>query len=219
MDGEGQPAAEPVRVDLPSARGPIACLYHPGRTGAGGVLWMGGTDGGFLGPADGIYETMSEDLAARGVASLRLSFRILTAPGILEEAVFDALEGISYLRQDGVGPLALVGHSFGGAVAITAAVLSNGGIAGVATLATQSAGTQLAGRLAPTPLLLVHGSQDRRLPVECSRYVYRLAHQPKELLILEGARHSLRQRREEMRQLLEDWLLQRLSAAVTGSQG
>ncbi len=217
MNREAQPAAEPVRVDLSSARGPIPCLYQPGSPGAGGVLWMGGTDGGFLGPADGIYETMSEDLSTRGVASLRLSFRILTAPGILEEAVFDALEGIRHLRQEGAGPVALVGHSFGGAVAITAAVLSNGGIAGVATLATQSAGTQLAGRLAPTPLLLVHGSQDRRLPPECSRYVYRLAHEPKELVILEGARHSLRQRREELRHLLETWLLQQLSTPVRGS--
>lgn len=172
---------------------------------------MGGTDGGFMGPADGIYETLAADLLTHGISSLRLSFRILTAPGILEEAVFDALEGIRYLQREGVRRIALVGHSFGGAVAITAAVLANGGIAGVVTLATQSAGTQLAGRLAPTPLLLVHGSQDRRLPPECSRYVYRLAREPKELVILEGARHSLRQRREELRQLLRSWLRTRLA--------
>jgi len=172
---------------------------------------MGGTDGGFMGPADGIYETLATDLLTYGISSLRLSFRILTAPGILEEAAFDALEGIRYLQRQGVRRIALVGHSFGGAVAITAAVLANGGIAGVVTLATQSAGTQLAGRLAPTPLLLVHGSQDRRLPPECSRYVYRLAREPKELVILEGARHSLRQRREELRQLVRSWLLARLA--------
>lgn len=202
---------EPVRLDLPSARGGIPCLYHAGSPGAGGVIWMGGTDGGFMGPADGIYETLAADLLTHGISSLRLSFRILTAPGILEEAVFDALEGIRYLQREGARRIALVGHSFGGAVAITAAVLANGGIAGVVTLATQSAGTQLAGRLAPTPLLLVHGSQDRRLPPECSRYVYRLAREPKELVILEGARHSLRQRREELRQLLRSWLLTRLA--------
>lgn len=201
-----------MRLDLPSARGNIPCLYHAGSAGAGGVIWMGGTDGGFMGPADGIYETLAADLLPYGISSLRLSFRILTAPGILEEAVFDALEGIRYLQREGAGPIALVGHSFGGAVAITAAVLANGGIAGVVTLATQSAGTQLAGRLAPTPLLLVHGSQDRRLPPECSRYVYRLAREPKKLVILEGARHSLRQRREELRALVRDWLLARLGS-------
>ncbi len=200
-----------VRLDVASPRGPVPCIYHPGAPGAGAVIWMGGTDGGFLGPADGIYAALATDLAARGIASLRLSFRILTAPGILEEAVADALEGIRELQRREAGSVALVGHSFGGAVAITAAVLANGGIAGVVTLATQSAGTQLAGRLSPVPLLLIHGSQDRRLTPDCSRYVYRLAREPRELVILEGARHSLRQKREELRRLVEHWLLERLS--------
>ena len=64
--------------------------------------------------------------------------------------------------------------------------------------------------MAPRPLLLIHGAEDRRLPAECSRYVYRIAGQPKQLVILPGARHSLRQRREDLRRLLRRWLVEKL---------
>ena len=65
--------------------------------------------------------------------------------------------------------------------------------------------------MAPRPLLLIHGEEDRRLPPDCSRYVYRMAGEPKELVILPGTRHSLRQRREELRELLRRWLVDKLS--------
>ena len=103
-----------------------------------------------------------------------------------------------------------MGHSFGGAVAISAAALSPD-VSAVVTMSTQTAGTALAPRVAPRPLLLIHGEQDRRLPPDCSRYVYRLAGEPKELIILPGARHSLRQRREELRRLLRRWLVEKLA--------
>jgi dipeptidyl aminopeptidase/acylaminoacyl peptidase len=64
--------------------------------------------------------------------------------------------------------------------------------------------------VAPRPLLIIHGEQDRRLPPDCSRYVYRIAGEPKELVILPGARHSLRQGREELRRLLRRWLVEKL---------
>jgi fermentation-respiration switch protein FrsA (DUF1100 family) len=62
------------------------------------------------------------------------------------------------------------------------------------------------GRISPRPLLLIHGADDIRLPPSCSEYLYARAGEPKELIIYEGATHSLRQRREELRALLVGWL-------------
>jgi dienelactone hydrolase len=192
-----------------SERGDIPCLYHAGRLGNGAVIWVGGFDGGFDGPADSIYATLAGDLTEDGVGSLRMSYRVLGSPGNVEEAVYDVLVGVSFLTQEGAGRIGLVGHSFGGAVVISAAALSPG-VSAVVTLSTQTAGTALTPRVAPRPLLIVHGEQDRRLPPDCSRYVYRMAGEPKELVILPGAQHSLRQRREELRRLLRRWLVEKL---------
>ncbi len=175
---------------------------------------VGGTDGGFDGPADGIYPTLADDLGALGVSGLRLNFRILQAPGPLEEGVFDVLAGIRFLQLERVGHIALVGHSYGGAVVIEAAIHSPP-VAAVVALSTQTAGAQRAGMLAPRPLLLVHGAEDQRLPPLCSELVYSWAREPKQLVILEGAKHSLRQRRNDLRQLLIDWLRKRLNLSRT----
>jgi hypothetical protein len=40
--------------------------------------------------------------------------------------------------------------------------------------------------------------------------LHRLAGEPKRLVLLEGATHSLRQRREEVRRLLVDWFVETL---------
>lgn len=204
-------SGEPVRIE--TERGPISCLYHRGRRGGGAVVWVGGTDGGFDGPADAIYADLAEDLVEDGIGSLRLDFRRRDAPGIVPEGAHDVLAGVAFLKGEGVGKIGLVGHSFGGAVVITAAALSPD-VSAVVTLSTQTAGTAPAPRVAPRPLLLVHGELDRRLPPECSEYVYERAGQPKELVILKGAKHSLRQRRRELRELLRAWLREKVGASA-----
>lgn len=200
-------SGELIRIE--TERGPISCLYHQGKRDGGAVIWVGGTDGGFDGPAGAIYADLAEDLLENGVGSLRLDFRRRDAPGIVAEGVHDVLAGVAFLKDEGAGRIGLVGHSFGGAVVITAAALSPD-VSAVVTLSTQTAGTAAAPRVAPRPLLLVHGELDRRLPPECSEYVFSRAGRPKELVILPGAKHSLRQRRRELRELLRTWLREKL---------
>jgi hypothetical protein len=197
-------------LDLPTTRGEVPCAYHavPGATTA--VLAVGGTDGGFDGPADALYPDLGADLAANGTAMLRLDFRLRTAPGSLPEGVFDVQAGLAFLRGEGIARIGLVGHSFGGAVVIAAAVEA-ADVVSVATLATQTAGAQRVAELAPRPLLLIHGLDDIRLSPDCSRLLYQRAREPKRLELLPGARHSLRQSREQVRRLLLEWFAVTLS--------
>ncbi|MSQ42018.1 MAG: hypothetical protein EXR65_03155 [Dehalococcoidia bacterium] len=197
-------------LELPSARGAVRCAYHPCPGAAAAVLMVGGADGGLDGPADALYPELAQDLGALGLAALRVDFRIHRFPGDVEQGVHDVQVGLEFLAAEGVARAGLVGHSFGGAVVIEAAVDSPR-VASVATLATQTAGAQRVGALAPRPLLLVHGLNDDRLLPDCSRLLYRQAGEPKRLELLAGARHSLRQRREDVRRLLLDWFTETLA--------
>jgi hypothetical protein len=196
-------------VELPSPRGPVRCALHHVDGAAAAVVMVGGGDGGLDGPAEAIYPTLGADLAERGIATLRLDFRIHQFPGDVDEGVHDLLVGARYLAGLGIARLGVLGHSFGGAVVIEAAAREPA-ITSVATLATQTAGAQRVGELAPRPLLLVHGLADTRLSPDCSRLLYRLAGEPKRLELLEGATHSLRQRREDVRGLVVAWFVETL---------
>ena len=204
MSGASDTTAPLRLLDLASERGPIHCAYHAVSGAESGVLMVGGSDGGLSGPAEALYPDLASDLGARGMAALRVDFRIHVSPGPVEDGVHDVLRGIAFLAEEGVQRVGLVGHSFGGAAVIEAGVRS-AAVAAIATLATQTAGAQRVAELAPRALLLVHGLEDRRLSADCSRLLHELAGEPKRLELLEGARHSLRQRREEVRQLLREW--------------
>jgi len=107
----------------------------------------------------------------------------------------------------------LVGHSFGGAVVITAGAESNA-VVGVAALSSQSYGTEAAGRLSPRPLFLGHGTADEVLPDRCSRDIYQRAKEPKRLVLYPGCRHGLDQCREDVDRDLLGWIRE-----VVASQG
>ena len=203
-----RPARE---LDLPSERGPVHCAYHAAPGSERAVIMVGGGDGGLDGPAGALYPELSEDLRAAGTGALRVDFRVHQFPGDVEQAVYDVLVGLRFLAAEGVRRPGLLGHSFGGAVVIEAGVREPS-VASVATLATQTAGAQRTPELAPVPLLLIHGLDDIRLSPDCSRTLYRLAGEPKRLELLEGARHSLRQRREDVRRMLLEWFAETLAA-------
>ena len=198
--------AETIRI--PSANGAIAALWHrPEVAARGSILCVGGFDGGFEGPANGIYGDLAAHLPPRGVGVLRLDFRVKTSPGPIDAGTDDALAGLDWLAEQRAAPVALIGHSYGGAIVIRAAARS-GRAVGAAALATQTAGIELDDlrRLPPRALLLVHAAADWRLPPRLSEWVYAQASEPKALHILPEATHSLRQQRDALRDVLTAWV-------------
>jgi hypothetical protein len=81
----------------------------------------------------------------------------------------------------------------------------------VVTLSTQTYGADLVTELRPRALLLVHGTADTVLPDRCSRDLYALAAEPKELVLYDGAGHGLTEAAAPLRALLEDRLARLLT--------
>ncbi|WP_231590710.1 alpha/beta hydrolase [Hymenobacter terrenus] len=155
-----------------------------------------------------MYPRLAGRLAAQGIASLRLYYR---KPNYLEDCVMDTLVGAEYLvQQRGYGAVALVGHSFGGAVVISAGALSQT-VTAVVAMSSQTYGTDLAAQVSPRPLLLVHGSADEVLSDACSRSIYARAHEPKELRLYPNCRHGLNECREQVDEDVVGWLLKQLA--------
>jgi pimeloyl-ACP methyl ester carboxylesterase len=150
-----------------------------------------------------------------GIDGLRVRYR---HPTDLLESVFDTLAGIAFLRKEHrIKAIGLVGHSFGGAVVIQAAVQASDVVCTLVTLATQSYGaahviSKLKHR---TSALMIHGSDDKVLPAYCSEEVYQKAHDPKQIVLCEGAGHGLDEVSEEVYELVYDWLVNSLLSRNT----
>jgi fermentation-respiration switch protein FrsA (DUF1100 family) len=162
-----------------------------------------GSGGGLGGPAGGLYTRLGERLARQAVTSLELDYR---RPGDLRNCVIDVLLGIEWLESLGKGRIALVGHSFGGAVVINAGAVVEE-VVGVAALSPQSSGAlDPVGRLAPRPALFVHGEADEVLPPRCAERLYASAREPKQLILYPDCRHGLDGCREALDRDLSKWL-------------
>lgn len=185
--------------------GDIECVLHS-ATGNCGIIWVCGALGGLDGPSFGVFRTLSEQLVYYGLTSLRLQYRL---PGNFEECVFDVLAGIDFLVAKGFNKIALIGHSFGGAVVIQAGTMSPY-VKAVVGLSSQTAGVQNVAKLSPRSLLLIHGERDRNLPARCSQYIYQQAKEPKELFIYKNNGHFLRESHHEIQEQIKNWLIEKL---------
>jgi uncharacterized protein len=190
-----------MTVVLNTTRGEITTHLRPceGRTGC--AIFLGGAGGGVHGPANKVYDRLGEALVAAGVTSLRVEYR---KPGEFEESVADALAGASFLKGIGATEAIIVGHSFGGAVAIKAGEL-NELVAGVAAMSSQRFGTQTVEQLGK-PLLLIHGSNDEILDQAASQDIFERAEEPKRLEILDGGGHGLLEVADEVYDLLHGFI-------------
>lgn len=192
------------QVELYTTRGLLSLLWHEPQGVARNVavLMVGGAMGGTLGPGDSLFHELGESLSNEGIPSIRMSYR---KPNDLDRCCVDAAAGVQLLVGSGADSVVLMGHSFGGAVAIRVGVGLSEMVGGVVTFATQSAGCEVAGGLQGKPLLMFHGDSDSILPVEASEVVRAMAGTG-DLHIMEGDDHLLARSHNEMLSIIRPWL-------------
>jgi alpha-beta hydrolase superfamily lysophospholipase len=182
--------------------GLLTMLWHGTGDEDAAVVACGGAMGGLLGPADGLYHDLGCALAAEhGIATIRVGWR---RPNDLDACLMDLLAVSQLAAARGVERVVTMGHSFGGAPAVQAGVVATDLVVGVVTLATQSAGCEVAAGLAGRPVLCLHGSDDELLPPMCSELVAGLA--GGEVVVLSGTGHLMTQAADELRTRLLRWL-------------
>jgi alpha/beta superfamily hydrolase len=189
-------------VELFTRTGLLTVLWHGPKDADTALIACGGAMGGLLGPANGLFQFLGEALGELGIATLRVSYR---RPNDLARCIEDAGAASEMAVAEGARSLVLMGHSFGGAVAINAAIHLGDLAPGVVTLATQSAGCEIAEAIADRELLLVHGGRDELLPVWSSEVVKEIAGTG-ELIVYPSAGHLLLECADELRALLPGWI-------------
>lgn len=190
-------------IEMYTMRGLLGILWHEpvGDARDVGVVMMGGAMGGLMGPGDALYNQLGEDFSARGIPAMRISWR---KPNDMDACCVDVAAAVQMMVGTGCDRVILMGHSFGGAVAVRVAVGLSAMVTGVVTFATQSAGCEVAGGLHGRPLLMFHGDRDEILPVEASEVVRAIAGSG-ELRIMPGDGHLLAKSHDIMREEVNAW--------------
>ena len=201
-------------IKLDTERGELLCRYYsspyPQHHTSVAVIYVTGVGGGWGTPAGGLYPRLCGSLARIAIDGLRIRYR---NPTDLLESVFDTVAGITFLKENHrKKAIGLVGHSFGGAVVIQAAVAAPDIVSTIVTLATQSYGAaeEISKLTQGISALLIHGTHDKVLPVYCSQQVYQQAHEPKKIILYKGAGHGLDEVAEEVYELVYGWLADNL---------
>ncbi len=197
----GQEIVHARTIQLRTTRGEIPLIMHSHQTQSRAVLCVSGARGGFDGPAL-LYARLGRDLPSQGIVVARMSYRL---PDEFDECLLDTMAALAFLQGVGVERVALIGHSFGGAVAINAGIRSPL-VVTVIAVASQLYGAYGVAELAPKPLLLVHGTADTILPDLSSRLLYENAKEPKTLKLFEGADHRLNPIGAELHDLVTAWV-------------
>jgi uncharacterized protein len=221
LDAIGVLASQEVEItpelrhlEIYTMRGLLTILWHApaspagdgepagGGTSGGAVVVCGGAMGGLLGPADGLYHRLGVHLAAQGTSVLRVSYR---RPNDLDACCLDVAAAVQLAGGAGASRVVVMGHSFGGAVAVRVGVALPSTVAGVVTFATQSAGCEVAGGLGERSLLLFHGDRDELLPLQASEVVRAIAGHG-DLVVLPGDGHLLAKSGPILWERLFEWL-------------
>jgi pimeloyl-ACP methyl ester carboxylesterase len=190
-------------LEMYTLSGLLTVLWHepPGEARPSAIVCCGGAMGGLLGPGHGLYHRLGVDWAARGVPVLRVGYR---EPNDLDRCTHDAACAVELAVGAGAERVVVMGHSFGGAVAVRTGVVMPE-VAGVVTFATQSAGCEVAAGLQGRPLLLFHGDRDELLPLASSEIVAAMAGRG-EVVVLPGDGHLLARSDDVILDRLDTWL-------------
>ncbi|RYP75359.1 hypothetical protein DL771_002455 [Monosporascus sp. 5C6A] len=180
---------------------PAPKTHH--RTAA---IFLSGAGGGVVGPSS-MYLSLGDKLAAlaSGIPALRLDFRF---PARNRYCVEDVRAAMAYLSDMyGLDRFVLVGWSFGGAPVFTVGGADER-VVGCATVASQTAETEGIRRLAPRPVLLLHGTGDRTLSASCSERLYALYGNrgSRQLRLFDGDNHALSRNAQTAEGVLLDFI-------------
>ncbi|MDZ7732636.1 MAG: alpha/beta hydrolase [Acidimicrobiia bacterium] len=198
-------------VEIYTLGGLVTLLWHGRGRSERTVVLVGGAMGGLLGPADGLFADLGQELLAHDISTVRVSYR---RPNDLDACVHDVVAITELAVRGGTERVVLGGHSFGGAVAVRSGVALGDYVAGVVTFATQSAGCEIADQLPPTPLRLYHGDRDELLPLAASELVAALGEG--ELTVLADTGHLLAEAGDRLRGQVEPWIVDRLERGPAG---
>jgi fermentation-respiration switch protein FrsA (DUF1100 family) len=203
-------------VEVYTMRGLLTVLWHGDPDAPHAVVLGGGAMGGLLGPAEGFYHWLGQELGApgSGIGVLRVGWR---KPNDIDRCTLDLLASSDLAARTGATAFVMGGHSFGGAIAVRAAAAMSTWAKGVVTFATQSAGCEEAGAMT-APLLAFHGTHDEILPLFSSQAVCSLVGGPHELVVCEGDGHLLSESGALLRARVPAWIREQLAAgdAATG---
>ena len=196
-------------VEIYTLRGLLTVLWHGDPDAPAVVVLCGGAMGGLLGPADGFYQWLGEEMATpgSGIGVLRVGWR---RPNDMALCTLDLLAAADLAARTGAVAFVTGGHSFGGAIAVRAGMALGDWARGVVTFASQSAGCEEAGGLT-APLLAFHGDQDEILPLFASQAVCELAGGETELVVCEGSGHLLSEARDLLHHRVPTWVRERLA--------
>lgn len=192
-------------IEMYTREGLLTLLWHGEADHPQVVLMVGGALGGLLGPGKGLYHSLGVELAEAGVGAIRVGYR---APNDLDRCVHDVVAAAELAARRGARSFVVMGHSFGGAVAIQAGAALGELAAGVVTFATQAGGAEAAEHLT-CPLLLFHGDRDELLPHMASEMVQMIS--GGELIVLPDTGHLLTESETEIHERLSSWIPERFA--------
>ncbi len=180
-----------------------------------GIVFVSGVDGGFVEPADGIYQSLGEIFADRGVGSVFVEY---TDPGVLEPSVANALAASRFLIDRGARSMALAGWSFGGAVISNTAPLLDEATT-LVSFAAQAKDTESIRGFRGGSMLLIHDVSDDNVPFEAMGQI--VAELPSTVRVreiaLEGSDHYLTGKKDALLPEVQAWLLSDLSPPGCGT--
>lgn len=196
-----------IKVTDPLDHEVPAILHEPRTTPTtrqppSAVVLVSGAGGGVAGPA-GIYPSLADKITLLlSIPCIRLDYR---EPAQTGYCVADMQACFDYLRDHfGADRFVIVGWAFGGSPCFTVAAREPARVAGVATIASQTARTEGVARLSPRPMLLLHGEDDHVLAPSCSKMLFNQygIHGDREMKLYPGDDHGLTRHAAEVERKL-----------------
>src|ERR1700730_17466312 len=139
----GDEIAGAHKLEIRTTRGAIPVIMHgSAENPSGAVLCVSGAIGGFDGPAM-LYPRLGLDLPRKGFVIARMNYR---APNDFDQCLLDTLATLTLPKGIGHQRAALIGNSFGGAIAINAGTL-NPIVTTVIAISSQLAGAHPVAKL------------------------------------------------------------------------